>query len=75
MSKAFDFIPDKILLSKLEKYGITGKSLDWIKTYLENRHNVLKYLKYVETRRKYSLHSLCNNGGVPQNSVLGLLLF
>lgn len=37
MSKALDFEDHKLLLYKLEKYGILGTALDWLKRYLENR--------------------------------------
>lgn len=52
LSKAFDYLSHKILFTKLEKYGIRVKSLD---STIGN--NVLKYLKYVGTIRKYSLQA------------------
>ena len=34
LSKAFDTVDHKILISKLEHYGIKGKVIKWLKVYL-----------------------------------------
>ena len=34
LSKAFGTVHHKILISKLEHYGIKGKTLKWLKSYL-----------------------------------------
>ena len=68
LSKAFDTVNHKILLHKLEHYGIIGVALDWFKNYLSNRIQVVKY----NSARSHSLEIKC---GVPLGSVLRPLLF
>ena len=68
LSKAFDTIDHKILLTKLQRYGIRGNTHDLIKSYLSRRH------QYTEVLGKKS-ESLTVEYGVPQGSVLGPLLF
>lgn len=37
IKKAYDSLDHKILLLKVNKYGIGGKTLDWIASYLDSR--------------------------------------
>ena len=68
LSKAFDTLNHDILLTKLYYYDTKGMSLSWFTSYLENRYQYVEQngtsssLKEIET-------------GVPQGSILGLLLF
>ena len=67
-SKAFDTVNHKILLGKLDAYGIRGIPLNWLQNYLSNRK------QYVELDGiKSQNHTiLC---GIPQGSTLRPLLF
>ena len=67
-SKAFDTINHKILLYKLQHYGIRGIALKWFENYLNNRQ------QFVSINDSNS--SIKTVGcGVPQGSILGPLLF
>ena len=68
LSKAFDTISHSKLLFKLQNYGIRGKCLELIKSYMTNRKQITKY-DNVKSNTDDILY------GVPQGSVLGPLLF
>ena len=69
LSKAFDTVDHKILLSILEIYGIKGNMLKWFESYLTNRKIHVPINK--ETKTAFQ-DVTC---GVPQGSILGSLLF
>ena len=68
LQKAFDTVNHKILLQKLEHYGIRGKVLDWFPSYLSGRSQYV----VVNSHSSEILPITC---GVSQGSVLGPLLF
>ena len=68
LSKAFDTLNHQILLDKLQHYGIHGVAFDWFSNYLKSRQ------QFVQFNGCHSSHHLIKCG-VPQGSILGLLLF
>ena len=67
-SKAFDTVNHSILLKKLELYGICDTPPKCFQDYLANR---IQYVTYNNIKSSYGKI----NCGVPQGSILSLLLF
>ena len=67
LSKAFDTVDHKILITKLGNYGIKGTNLQWFTSYLENRK---LFVAYENFSTSYVNILYC----VQQGSVLGPLL-
>ena len=74
LSKAFDTLCHNILLAKLEKYGIRGVGLDWLRSYLEQRKLRAKCITQSDGGIEYSDYYSIDYG-TPQGSCLGPLLF
>ena len=74
LSKAFDTLSHRLLLKKLELYGIRGHSNKWFESYLSNRDLQVKCKTLssntLETGNKYPI-----TYGTVQGSFLGPLLF
>ena len=68
LRKAFDTVNHQILLQKLDHYGIRGFALSWFGSYLDNRRQHVCFNGESSDLKSISC-------GVPQGSVLGLLLF
>ena len=68
LRKAFDTIDHKILLEKLDYYGIKDNDLSWFESYLSNRN------QYCSIEGHESAPKI-NPAGIPQGSSLGPILF
>ena len=68
LKRAFETIDRERLLGKLYQYGIRGKVLEWLNSYLKNRTQQVRF------NNKWS-KLMATEYGVPQGSVLGPLLF
>jgi hypothetical protein len=72
LRKAFDVVNHKILLNKLQQYGIVGKFNALIKSYLTERYQ--RVVIQDNSNNSYSDWEIVKHG-VPQGSILGPLFF
>ena len=68
LAKAFDSVPHDRVITSLSTAGVTGKLLQWFRSYLENRQ------QFVAIQGGTSSPAAVSSG-VPQGSILGPLLF
>ena len=69
LSAAFDTVDHKILLHRLPtRFGIKGKALSWLQSYLTDRSQSVQIDGFTSSVRPLRF-------GVPQGSVLGTLLY
>ena len=68
LSKAFDAINHELLIAKLDAYGFSKKSLEFILDYLSNR------LQHVKINSTFSSWTEITQG-VPKGFVVGPVLF
>ena len=74
LSKAFDSLEHSVLLNKLSRYGVRGKTNDWFASYLQNRKMRVKCNIASTGNLEYSQYQTVNYG-IPQGSCLGPLIF
>ena len=68
MKKAFDTVNHKMLLKKLDHYGVRNTTNLWFENYLHDREQFVS-INVIDSERTKMLY------GVPQGYVLGPLLF
>ena len=67
-TEAFDTVDHKILLEKYKLYGLRGKAISFLRSYLNNGKQYVIYSDSISDIKTIYV-------GVPRGSVLGALLF
>ncbi|XP_078503843.1 gap junction alpha-10 protein [Lissotriton helveticus] len=68
MSTAFNTVSHTILIRRLEEIGVSGLALNWLISYLDNRHQMVALPPFKSNIRKVGQ-------GVPQGSAISPILF
>ncbi len=68
LCKAFDMVNHDILLQKLTIYRLSDSAIEWFKSYLSDRSPMVQYQQTMSEPMRVT-------SGVPQGSIVGLLLF
>ena len=68
LTKAFDTVDHNFFLSKLNHYGVKGTEQFWFRSYLTDVQQTVKITEIKATHKSITV-------GVPQDSILGPLLF
>lgn len=73
LAKAFDTIDHEILLKKLDWYGLRGVTGDWVRSYLNDRKQLVELSDPAGIRQCSNYREV--RCGVPQGSLVGPIFF